>query len=289
VAKAKYIEIKDDDPSWWDDEHILMAIDLGFDEGGSGDKLMVSVQVGITEPAKRLKKQWKSRLLLANDLEFFHSKDFGNYTGGVFTKAELERPARVELLRDLCGLMHCHLIAGISARTNISEYDANTTPAFRSKYGTAYAFLIDMCLIGAYSLVKDRDLKPHFNILIEKGHRNSEQVAQILERLQAMPAEIAASLSPGDVIPDIKILTAGLGDKKDNPILQAADMVAYSDWQGFRGGDPTIWNAIHRPGIRYRTHRVWCGKKAIHTFVTAGPKKFWPEFMKGLNADDQEQ
>jgi hypothetical protein len=76
----------DDDTSWWDEESVLVAVDLGYDESGAGDILLVSVQVGITEQAKKLKRHWKSRL---GNLEFFHSKDFGNYSHGVFAKAGL--------------------------------------------------------------------------------------------------------------------------------------------------------------------------------------------------------
>ena len=91
-----------------------MAFDLGYDESGSGDILIVSVQVAITEQARKLKRQWKSRLGLAN-LKHFHAKDFGNYTGGVFTKAGLNQAARHELVNDLAKLIHRHVLANHSA------------------------------------------------------------------------------------------------------------------------------------------------------------------------------
>ena len=201
----------------------IMSIDLRFDEGGSGDKLLVSVQIGITEQAKKLRRKWKARL--PETLSHFHSKDFGVYNGGVFTKAGLDRPARTLLLRNLASLIHRHFLTAVTARINISEYESLTTQDFRSRVATAYAFAIDACLLMAYAIVKDRGLRPEFNVLIEKGHRNSEQVAQILDALQKFPAELQASMRD-DMIPDIRVLTADLGEK-DHPILQAADMVAY--------------------------------------------------------------
>ncbi len=153
-----------------------MAVDLGMDEGGdNADKLLVSVQVGITEPAKRLKRQWKARLREANDLEYFHSKDFGNRTGGIFSKAGIYGDDRRLLLKDLAGLVHTHLLFGATTRIKVSEYNKLTTQDFRSQIGTAYSFGIDMCLCLAYLVVTEMGIKPEFNILVERGHRNSEQ------------------------------------------------------------------------------------------------------------------
>jgi hypothetical protein len=75
-----------------------------------------------------------------------------------------------------------------------------------------------------------------------------------------------------NVIPDLRILTAGLGEKKDHPILQAADMVAYSEWQGLTNGDPAIWNAINHGHGPYHTGRVLLDTEAIKMFVSEGPQ-----------------
>jgi hypothetical protein len=233
-----------------------MAIDMGYDEGGSGDTLLVSCQISITEQAKKLKRKWKSRL---ENLKYFHSKDFDNYSQGVFSKAGLGREQRQELLKDLSDLIHCHVIAGVTARVSISEYDRITTQEFRSKAGTAYGFLIDMCLLRAHALLEELRLPTELNILVEGGHRNSEQVAQILTQLQQLPSHILPM--------PIKILTAGLGGKKDHPILQTADMLAYSQWQAISKGDPTIWRALHRQGMRYRSLRVSCTEQLIRVFM----------------------
>jgi hypothetical protein len=130
-------------------------------------------------------------------------------------------------------------------------------------------------------------LKPEFNILIEKGHRNSEQAAQIIAELQKIPQELIAA-HPDKLIP-MKILSAGLGDKKDHPILQSADMVAYSDWQGLSNGDRTIWDALHRPGMRYKTYRLHGNEELIREFVSEGPGPFIRKQRKRAKAYVAEQ
>jgi hypothetical protein len=76
----------DDDPSWWDDGDWLMAIDLGYDESGSGDTLLVSVQLGVTEQAKKLKRKWRAKLRAA-DVEYFHANEFDNFSRCVISLA----------------------------------------------------------------------------------------------------------------------------------------------------------------------------------------------------------
>jgi len=236
-----------------------MAVDLGFDESGSGDTLLVSVQVGITEQAKKLKKHWNRRL---GTLEYFHSKDFNNYTSGIFTKAGLTRPQRHTLLKDLAQIIRNRLFLGITSRVIKSQYDQNTSQEFRSRHCTAYGFLIYICVNLAAQLAAELDIKPDFNILVEDGHRNAQQVAQGLKRL---------------LLPEgVRILTSGLGSKKDHPILQASDMFAYSQWQGISNGDPTIWMALF--GSETTQYHPWiidCDQDVIRAFVKGNtPKRF---------------
>jgi len=256
----------DNDPSWWDEESCLVAIDLGFDEGGSGDDLLVSVQLGIIKQAKKLKKSWSKRL--PEGLPFFHSKDFGNYEGGIFTKANLKRSERSKLLGDLCGFIHDRLIAGITVRISISKYDRLTTQTFRSRHGTAYGFAVNMALMGAYAVCQELGIKPEFNILIEDGHRNSTQVSNILAGLRDLPDRLR-ELFKDKIMYDLRILTAGLGGKADHPILQCADMLAYAEWQGISNSDPEIWNALRR-NPRYKMLRALCDDELITEFVSEG-------------------
>ena len=79
-------------------------------------------------------------------------------------------------------------------------------------------------------------MHPDFNILIEDGHRHS---AQAIEKLNE-----SKKIGLAYPIPS-KILSVGLGSKADHPILQTADMLAYSIWQQISHGDLAIYDALH--------------------------------------------
>jgi hypothetical protein len=234
----------DDDPSWWSDEDWLMAIDLGYDESGSGDTLLVSMQLAITEQAKKLKRQWKKRLK-ESGVDYFHSVEFDNMSHGVF--AGLTRIERGELLHDLSRLIHQHVTIGITAKITKSVYDQKTTQVFRSRWGTAYTFTIQMLVSCAYIYAKRFSLRPDFNILIEDGHRHAGQAIQSLHHTKKAGLTYA--------IPS-RVLNVGLGSKVDHPILQAADMLAYSVWQMRSDGDLTIYDAMHPEVSLYRPESI---------------------------------
>lgn len=238
----------DVDPSWWDDESFLMAVDLGFDESGDGDILLVSMQLGIIEQAKRLKRKWKSKLSHAG-VSYFHSSEYDNFSHGVFKG--LSRKERAELLASLSKLIHRHLGIGVTIRVSKSFYDANTTQQFRSQWGTAYGFAVNMLIAVSHLYMQKFGLEYAINVLIEKGHRNAAQAV-----------EMVLNVKPHESLP-LKVLSAGLGSKQEHPILQAADMLAYSEWQDIRNGDRAIWNALHTQSGTYLTEFVDGGKELI--------------------------
>jgi len=188
----------------------FMGIDLGYDESGSGDTLLVSVQLGISDQAKKLKRKWRARLRAAG-VDYFHSKEFANFRHGVFNG--LDRSQRRELLHDLSKVIRQHLSIGITARITKSIYEAKTTQAFRSRWGTAYTFAIQMLVVSAYVYAERFHLSPDFNILIEDGHRHA---AQAVETLHATKEAGLALEVPS------RILSIRLGSKIDHPILQSA-------------------------------------------------------------------
>jgi hypothetical protein len=253
----------DDDPSWWDEEACLMAFDLGIDDGGAGDTLLVSMQLGIIEQARKLKRCWK-RELKDKNVKFFHSVDFDNISKGVF--AGLSRTDRLELLDNLSGLIHRHLATGVTVRISKSFYDANTTNDFRSEWGTALGFAVTQLLACAHIYMDQLGHEKVVNILIEDGHKNSAQAVEMLRNFK-----------PHASFP-MKILSVGLGSKEDHPILQAADMLAYADWMQITKRDRTIWDAIHTDSGQYLTAQVDAGKELIE-IGTMGIEK-WKQQRK---------
>jgi hypothetical protein len=212
----------------------LTAVDVAFDESGEGDVLLVSMQIGMTEKAKRMKKLWWTELAKAG-IPYFHSKDFHNYTGGIFR--DLSRQRRERLLDLLAQLARLRLEIGLTARVSKQLFRGMTDHKFRSKYATEYGFAIQMLILSAHLYLERFELGFDVNIVVEEGHRNSGQVLQILRDLKTTPK--------GDGLERLNILSVGLGSKKDHPILQASDMLAYSEWQKTISGDMAIYDALH--------------------------------------------
>lgn len=221
-----------------------MAVDLGYDESGEvgGDILVVSMQIGLTEKIRRLNKLWKKELAKAN-VPFFHSKDYDNHTGGIFRN--LPRRRRKLLLERLAQLARLRFDIGISATISQSEYKAKTDNDWRSKWAAPYSFVVAILTLSAQVYVEHMKLGYEANVLVESGHKNAGQVLDILRTLADTPK------MPG--ITPLKILSYGLGSKKDHPILQAADMLAFSEWQSIINGDREIYDELHVNESRYRT------------------------------------
>jgi hypothetical protein len=266
--------LDDNDPSWWDDEHWLMAVDLGYDEGGADDILLISVQMAITEQAKTLKRQWKAAL---GNVEYFHSKDLWNFSSGVFTDARLNRRQREDLLKDLRKIIHRHLALGLTAKISKGVYDSLTTNDFRSRWGTAYSFAVNLLMLCTHlEFTKLEDpYKPgsplDLNVLIEDGHRHSAQALEIVQDAKNIPVEKRF----------FTVLTAALGSKKDHPILQAADMLAYAEWQQINKRQSPLHSVMYSPTSRYRTGLIECTADLIEA-IKKGPedwmanrKRYW--------------
>jgi len=235
-----------DFPSWWDDNRFIFMFDYGFDEGGEGETLLASAQVGSARSLRRLSRRWTIELKKAG-VTFFHSKDYRNRHKGVFKG--LSHRKRKALLGNLADLIHKYVDFGVTAHINESQYIRHTSQPFRSEYGAAYSFAIHMVLVAGYQNIETKGRESEgINVLVAHGHRNLSQVIQQLIILIEKPSPL-------------NVKTAAHGLMKEHPILQAADMLAYGEVQKLRGGDLDIYNALHkrRSGSRYRTQIFECG------------------------------
>lgn len=220
-----------------------MAVDMGFDESGSHDVLLLSVQVGVVQKSKRMKTAWKTLLRNAK-VPFFHSVDYGNISKGVFAHLNLQE--RTALLESLCGHLRRRLSFGITAKVTISNWNSKTDNKFRSRWAAAYSFAMQMLMLETRVLLENRNLGYDVHMLLEDGHKNAGQAIDILRRIK-----LKNKRDPGDMA--LNILTEGLGSKADHPILQATDMLGYSDWQKLVQGDRKIFDQLHVKGSRYFT------------------------------------
>jgi len=218
-----------------------MAVDMGFDESGSHDILLVSVQVGVVQRAKKLKTAWKT-ILRENCVPYFHSVDYDNFDKGIFR--HLDRGARNRLLRSLGGHLRRRMLFGITGKITVSAYNAKTDNRFRSEWSAAYGFAMSMLMLQTRILLDGSGLGDEVNVLIEDGHKNSGQALQIVQRIKRAKER-------GSSEPALHVLSAALGSKADHPILQAADMLGYSEWQRLIHGQQEIYEELHVDNSRY--------------------------------------
>jgi hypothetical protein len=218
-----------------------VAVDIGFDESGSHDILLLAAQVGLVQKSRKLKTVWKS-ILGDSRVPFFHSVDYDNFSKGVF--CHLSREERTLLLQSLCGHLRKRMLFGITGKITISNYNSKTNNAFRSQWAAAYSFAMQMLMLGVRLQLERLQLGYDVNILLEDGHKNAGQAINILRKIK-----LANKRNPGDVA--LNIMTEGLGSKINNPILQAADMLGYSEWQRLTQGNREIYDQLHVKGSRY--------------------------------------
>src|SRR5262249_25170369 len=129
----------------------------------------------------------------------------------------LSKTKRKELLDRLLKHIQKHAEYGITARINTDEYKRLTEPGFRSQWGAPYSFCIQIILLRIALILHEEnraDRKPdhQINILLEDGHVNAQQALDMLNRPRSV----------------LHIVRRGLGKKRDHPVLQAADLLAYS-------------------------------------------------------------
>lgn len=202
-------------PSWWIDDSNLIVIDIGIDESKSSPNplLVVSAVVGNTSLMRKLNKEWTRDLENAG-VDYFHATEHWN--GSAKPYHGISRDERDKLLNRLISHIHHRFLFGASVFVDEAEYISAASARFRSQYGSPYGFAFQMLMIMILRKLhlQGRHNQP-VNILIEDGHKNAQQaIGFIQDKLKRGPK-------------GLKIGSYGLGGKKDNPILQAADMLAF--------------------------------------------------------------
>jgi hypothetical protein len=176
--------------------------------------LVVSAIVGNTSQMIRMSSSW-NRDLKASGVDYFHAKDHWN--GSAEQYHGIDRPAREKLAVRLISRITRRFDFGVSALVNEDEYRREASPRFRSQYGSPYGFAFQMAMSMIFlELTRQGRVNQPVNILIEDGHANANQAITLIE--QKKKKQSTAGLS---------ICTYGLGGKVGQPILQAADMLAY--------------------------------------------------------------
>jgi hypothetical protein len=215
------------------------VIDIGIDESLSppNPKLVVSAIVGNTQRMKKLDAEWK-RDLAESGVDYFHAKDHWNMKAKPYHGISTEE--RRNLLGQLVGHIHHRFLFAASAIVDEDEYRSFASERFRSQYGSPYAFAFQMLMVCIFvELVKQKRQHQPINILIEDGHKNSRQAIGFIAEKKKRHGGLT-------------IASYGLGGKKDNPILQAADMLAFGVCEFHAKGYSDFAARLSPPKVRKR-------------------------------------
>ena len=174
---------------------------------------MVSAIVGNTGIRRKLDTEWK-RELVSSGVDYFHAKEHWN--GSSKPYHGISRAERDKLLNQLVRHTQHRVLFGVSSFVDEVEYRTSASDRFRSQYGSPYGFAFQTLMVTIYMrLLKLGRANQPINILIEDGHKNAQQaIGFVKEKTERGPGGLTVE-------------AYGLGGKKDNPILQAADLLAF--------------------------------------------------------------
>jgi hypothetical protein len=193
------------------------VIDIGIDESQSGSLLVVSAIVGKTPLMRKLSREWK-RELAQSGVDFIHAKDHWNMQYKPYHG--ISRDEREKLLNRVICHLHNRSLFGASTIVDEVRYKNAASDRFRSQFGSPYGWGFQMLMVMIHvELLRQRKHDQPVNILIEDGHANCEQAMQFIRRKKDLEAKNGPR--------GLRVNNYGLGGKKGNPILQAADLLAY--------------------------------------------------------------
>ena len=192
-------------------------IDIGIDESQSGSLLVVSAIVGRTRLMRKLSVEWK-RELAESGVDFIHSKDHWNMKYKPYHG--ISRGEREKLLSSVICHLHSRFLFGVSTIVDEMKYKDCSSDRFRSQFGSPYGWGFQMLMVMIYlHLIELRIHEQPVNILIEDGHATCQQAMQFIRRKKDLEVKDGPRC--------LRVNSYGLGGKQGNPILQAADILAY--------------------------------------------------------------
>ena len=147
------------------------------------------------------------------NVKFFHAKEHWNRQSPAYNG--LSNTRRKRLLSRLVSHIHKFTQVALSVAVNPEEYKAMTTERFRSEFGGCYAIAIQLLVVLIWIELKKRDsAHEKANIFIEDGG-HIKQALQLIEKTK------------GHQFAHVHVSTVSPVGKIANPIVQAADMIAY--------------------------------------------------------------
>ncbi len=155
-----------------------------------------------------------------------------------------------------------------------SEYEALTTPAFRSRHGSSYSLCIGGCILGLWEkLTQTGSRSATVSIFIESGHNNSVEGLETIANFKKATDSVdidddvvligSESSLPATEI-GLKISAYGEASKRDTSPLWAADLLSYCIHGQIKNPNDefcaNVMNAIEEkvecPGVPWDTERI---------------------------------
>jgi hypothetical protein len=250
------------------------GIDCGVDESERDGILVVSAILSKTTMMQKLTRFWSSDLHRMG-VEFFHAKEHWNSRAKPYNGLSMQK--RRELLDCLCGHISNYIEFGVSLEVKLAEYKALTSARFRSHFGSPYTMAIQILLIVIHRDLWERKQSGEpVNILLEQGPHIYQAMELLKERNMGNPEAF------------VHINSVGEGAKLGNPVLQAADLLAFGWSEYIKSTRSTMLSKIaqHRPKrfpcIQWRPELIEELKKGINEEIARRRYLNVPPLRRGL-------
>ncbi len=191
-----------------------------LDEAGThGGSRLVNVAGAIASVPQwtNFTKKWKRQIALHN-LSFFHMTDFvtgrGPYRGWDEHKKKQVLLALIQIIKD-----HVRYLVGnaVSPEDFDAAYAKHPTPCIKNAYH--FCAVMTLPTVGYWKLASTK--RPPVDLIFESGNKLFDQYFRLIQK----------DFSNDMARESYGIKSLSLGDKKEMPPLQAADIIAYGGYK----------------------------------------------------------
>jgi len=212
--------------------------------------------------ANKFGREWRDVLQRANATHFHASRWFP----GAPPFDVVPQQVRDTAVNELIDIIRERTEVGVVAFLSEEEFREVTSQAWRNRHGNAYVFLVKWCLFQLRIWLDEKGDPRTVAFFFEAGDRYSKQANVHLNEIAADPEKRAYW----------RYRAHDFLNKSDNPVLQAADLLAYEYRRLFeqrQSGPPSAQikpRGTLRRLISGQTHRykaMWLAGQPLRDFV----------------------
>ena len=207
---------------------VSIQVQAYFDESGTHEGshvLCVAGYIFEKRQARKLSRDWLSALE-EKRLDHFHMVDCAHGAGPF---ANLTKNERSNLAKRMIEIIKARTILGIAVTINSKEFAEIIMP--HRSVGSAYTFASHLALAGVFEWLERTDQQGKVGYFFESGHKSQNEANRIMNEIFE-DEERKKSYRYG---------AHGFVEKKENPAVQAADLLAwqwYTDKRHILEGKP---------------------------------------------------